>query len=44
MSDHKHGEMDVTAQEEAFNGFVTWVKNGSIVCIMILIVLAIFGA
>lgn len=44
MSDHKHGEMDVTAQEEAFNGFITWVKNGSIACIVILIVLAIFGA
>lgn len=44
MSDHKHGEMDVTAQETAFNGFITWVKNGSIVCILILVVLALFGA
>ena len=44
MADHQHGEMDITAQERAFNGFIKWVKNGVIVCICILIFLAIFNS
>lgn len=44
MSDHKHGEMDVTTQEETFAGFVTWVKNVAILCIVVLIFLAIFNS
>jgi len=44
MADHKHGEMDTTTQERTFEGFVTWVKNGSIVSILILIFLAIFNS
>lgn len=33
MSDHKHGEMDVTAQEKTFEGFIKvsiWVSAISI--------------
>ena len=44
MADHKHGEMDTTTQEIAFNGFIKWVKNGAIVSICILIFLAIFNS
>ena len=44
MAEHKHGEMDITVQEKTFNGFVTWVKNGTIVSILILIFLAIFNS
>ena len=44
MAEHQHGEMDVTTQEVAFNGFIKWVKNVAIVCICILIFLAIFNS
>ncbi len=44
MSDHKHGEMDITTQEKTFNGFITWSKNVAIVSILILIFLAIFNS
>ena len=44
MSDHKHGEMNVTSQEETFNGFITWTKNVTIVCILVLIFLAVFNS
>ncbi len=44
MAEHKHGEMDTTVQERTFNGFVTWVKNVAIVCILVLIFLAIFNS
>ena len=36
MAEHKHGEMDVTAQEKTFEGFMRWVTNGAIVCILVL--------
>jgi hypothetical protein len=44
MSDHKHGEMDVSAQEEAFAGFMRWSKNVAIFSICVLIFLAIFNS
>ena len=44
MSDHKHGEMDITTQEDTFNGFVVWVKNVTILCIVVLIFLAVFNS
>ena len=44
MSDHKHGEMDVTEHEKTFAGFVTWSKNVAIFSIAVLIFLAIFNS
>ena len=44
MSDHKHGEMDISAQEKAFEGFMTWSKNVAIFSICVLIFLAIFNS
>ena len=44
MAEHKHGEMDIEVQEKTFNGFVRWVTNGTIICILILIFLAIFNS
>ena len=44
MAEHKHGEMDVTTQEETFAGFMTWVKNVTIICILVLIFLAVFNS
>lgn len=44
MSDHKHGEMDITTHEKTFAGFITWSKNVAIVSILIIIFLAIFNS
>lgn len=41
MAEYKHGEMDITEQEKTFSAFVRWVTNGTIVCILVLIFLAI---
>ena len=40
MSEHKHGEMDISAQEKAFEGFIAWSTYVAIASIAILIVLA----
>jgi len=39
---HKHGEMDIQAQEDTFNGFVKFLTNAIIICILIVVVLALF--
>jgi hypothetical protein len=44
MAEHKHGDMDVTEQQKTFEGFMRWVTNGAIVCILVLIFLAIFNS
>ncbi len=44
MAEHKHGEMDVSVQEETFAGFMRWSKNVAIASILILIFLAIFNS
>ena len=44
MAEHKHGEMDISAQEKAFEGFLTWSKNVAIFSIGVLIFLAIFNS
>lgn len=44
MSDHKHGEMDVTEQEKTFEGFVKvsiWVAG---ISIGVLLFLAVFNS
>ncbi|WP_371155229.1 aa3-type cytochrome c oxidase subunit IV [Jannaschia sp. 2305UL9-9] len=40
--DHKLGSMDITEQENTFNGFVTVTKWAVIVIIALLVFLAIF--
>lgn len=44
MADHKHGEMDTTAQEKTFAGFVRFTTWSTVVIIFVLILLAITGA
>lgn len=44
MADHKHGSMDITEQEKAFDGFITWSVRVAVVSIAILIFLAIFNS
>lgn len=41
MADHKPGSMDIKAQEQTFAGFVTFVKWGVILSILILIFMAL---
>ncbi len=43
MADHKHGEMDITAQEATFNGFVKVTMRVVVATILILLFLAIFN-
>ena len=43
MSDHKHGEMDITVQEKTFDGFMSLVTKGTIVIIVALILLALIN-
>ena len=43
MSDHKHGEMDITVQEKVFEGFMSMVTKGAIVIIVALILLALIN-
>ena len=44
MSEHKHGEMDITEHEKTFDGFMKFVTRGTILCIVILIFLALVAA
>ncbi len=41
-TEHKHGEMNIEAQEAGFDGFVKFLTNAIIVCIAIVVFLAIF--
>lgn len=44
MSDHKHGEMDVTVQEKTFQGFLAWSKWVAIFSIGLLIFIAMINS
>jgi len=41
---HKHGEMDIQEQEATFNGFVRFLVNSTIACLLVVLFLAIFAA
>lgn len=40
MAEHKHGEMDITVQEQTFNGFVSFTIKSVIAIIVAVILLA----
>jgi hypothetical protein len=42
-SDYKHGEMDTSAQEKTFDGFMRFSTNVVIFCLVVVIGLAIFA-
>jgi hypothetical protein len=44
MAEHKHGSMDIRAQEKTFAGFINMTKWGVIVIIGVLIFLALANA
>ncbi len=43
MADHKHGEMDITVQENTFDGFMSIVTKSAIAIIVALILLALIN-
>jgi hypothetical protein len=44
MAEHKHGSMDITDQQNTFDGFMKFTKNAVILIILFLIFLALTGA
>ena len=44
MAKHVHGEMDITSQENAFDGFIRWIVRVASLSIAVLIFLAIFNS
>ena len=39
---HKHGEMDISAQEKAFDGFMRFSSRSAIAIVVTLVLLALF--
>ncbi len=44
MADHKHGEMDISEQERAFDGFMKLSVRVAIISIAVLVFLAVFNS
>lgn len=44
MGEHVPGSMDIRAQEKTFEGFIRMVSWGSVICVLVLIVLALADA
>nr|WP_325253614.1 aa3-type cytochrome c oxidase subunit IV [Amylibacter sp.] len=44
MAEYEHGKMNVTAQEETFDGFIRWSIRISVFSIGVLIFLALFNS
>jgi hypothetical protein len=38
---HEHGKMDTDVQEKTFDGFISTVSKGAIVCILVLLFMAL---
>lgn len=43
MSEHKHGEMDISVQEQSFENFMKWSTRVGVFAILVLVFLAIFS-
>ncbi|QQA43211.1 aa3-type cytochrome c oxidase subunit IV [Pelagovum pacificum] len=41
MAEHKHGEMDISVQQQTFDTFIKFVTRGAIVIIVGLVLLAL---
>lgn len=44
MSEHKHGEMDITEQEKTFAGFMRLGSIAVAVCLLVLIFMALVNS
>ena len=42
-TEHKHGEMDITVQEETFEGFIRFTVNTVVGILVFLVFLALIG-
>lgn len=42
MAEYKHGEMDVTAQTAAYDGFIRFTKKTAVALIVLAVFLAIY--
>ena len=43
MSEHKHGNMDITTQERTFAGFVTFIGRAVVIILVSLVLLALIN-
>lgn len=43
MAEHKHGSMDITAQEKTFHGFIKVTTYAVVAIIVFLILMALFS-
>ena len=41
---YEHGSMDITVQEKTFDGFISLVTKGAILCILVLVFLALVNS
>ena len=44
MAEHKHGTMNINAQEKTFDGFISFVTKSVIVILVLVVFLALVGA
>ena len=44
MAEHKHGTMNINAQEKTFDGFIRFVTKSVIVILIAVVFLALVGA
>ncbi|MGA1181247.1 MAG: aa3-type cytochrome c oxidase subunit IV [Marivivens sp.] len=44
MAEHKHGTMNINAQEKTFDGFISFVTKSVIVILIAVVFLALVGA
>ena len=44
MAEHKHGSMDLRAQEKTYNGFIRMATWGAIISILVLVFMALSNA
>lgn len=44
MSEHVHGQMDISGQQKTFAGFISWMTYGAVAVAAVLIFLAIVAA
>ena len=44
MAEHKHGEMDTSAQQKTYDGFITFTTRAVIAILVFLVFLALVGA
>lgn len=43
MAEHKHGSMDISVQEQTFDGFITFVTRFCIFLVFLVLFMAVFA-